>query len=273
MDPTREPSSVESSYKAAHAVLNTHELLQDILVRLPVKDLVVATGVCRIWHKLKDNVEIQKALFLVPKDVVDINANTDLCLSMRLEDIPRDEYSIVGETHDALAAFSSEHSEWTDNIHLYVTSLRRDFRSTPMFKHELGCRRDMFTSQPPTTSASIVLYADHDPRYRTRSEKEVFHCDTGVKMGALREFCRVMLRSNRWAYICEPKIEGFICLKQSPDFYGRGRWDVREGKIHRQTQLRRDAPEEESPNDDDLWDEETYQRYEYFLGAYSDDEY
>lgn len=92
MDPTREPLSVEPSYKAAHAVLNTHELLHDILVRLPVIDLVVATGVCRTWHRLKDNVEIQQALFLVPMEVGDIMANTGLCLSMRLEDIHRDKY-------------------------------------------------------------------------------------------------------------------------------------------------------------------------------------
>ena len=92
MDPTREPLSVEPSYRAAHAVLNTHELLYDILVRLPVIDLVVATGVCRTWHRLKDNVEIQQALFLVPMEVGDIMANTGLCLSMRLEDIHRDKY-------------------------------------------------------------------------------------------------------------------------------------------------------------------------------------
>jgi hypothetical protein len=42
MDPTREPPS-SVSYKAAHTVLNIQELLHDILVRLPVKDLVVAT--------------------------------------------------------------------------------------------------------------------------------------------------------------------------------------------------------------------------------------
>ena len=41
-----------------------------------------------------------------------------------------------------------------------------------------------------------------------------------------------------------------------------GRWDVREGKIIRQTELLRDSSEEleERSSDDDLWDEKTYQR-------------
>ena len=76
-------------------------------------------------------------------------------------------------------------------------------------------------------------------------------------MGALGEFCRLMLRSNLWAYSCYAEPEGFICLKQSPEFYGRGRWDVREGKLYRQTQLPLDAPEEESSSDEDLWDDKT----------------
>jgi hypothetical protein len=272
MDPKREPPS-SVSYKAAHAVLNIHELLHGILVRLPLKDLVVATGVCQTWRKLKDNLAIQKAMFLSPVDISDIMANTDLCLSMRLEDVPRSQYSIVGEAHDALADFSSSDLQGVSDTGQYHQSLRQVFRAKSLFQHPLGCWREMFTSQPPTTSVSIVLSPFFDSRHKGKSKK-VFQCDTSVKMGPLHEFCRDVLRSNSWAESCYAVPKGFVSLKDVPDLSG-GRWDVRQGRIHRQTQLQRDSPEEENSSDDDdeMWDDETYNRYGYFLGGDSDDGY
>lgn len=267
MDPTREPPSIESSYKAAHAVLNNHELLHDILVRLPVKDFVVATGVCQTWRKLKDSVAIQKAMFPSPVEISDIMADTDLRLSMRLEDIPRDEYSIVRETHSHLVAFSSEEDRFDWRL-VFQETLLEIFESNSLSKHPLGCWRDMFTSQPPTTTVSIVLYQFFRPRSHRKTERGVFKCDTGVKMGELYDFCLSVLRSDQWASGCRAELKGFMDLKGRPGVDGGGRWDVRDGKIHRQTQLSRDIPKEESPSDEeDSWDKETWDRHEYVLAG------
>ena len=243
MDPKREAPSSEtqtpimSSHKATHAILNTHELLHDILARLPVKDIVVATGVCQTWHKLKDNVAIQKAMFLSPVDISDIETDTDLCLSTRLEDIFRGQYSVVGKTHDALAAFSSGDKVFLSEKGVHYTTFLQNFRSKPLFQHPLGCWRDMFTSQPPTTVVSIALLPFGSPC----SKKEYFECNTGVKMGELADFCDIVLRLNGWSSGCRAEPEGFVDLEDHQDLVRGGRWDVREGKIYRQTQLPSDS--------------------------------
>jgi hypothetical protein len=258
MDPTGEPPSSEIiSYKAAHAVLNTHELLHDIIVRLPVKDLVVATGVCHTWHKLKNSVAIQQALFLVPVEVVDIMSDADLCLSTRLEDIPRSQYSIVGKTHSHLVAFTSEKPRFDWRI-VVNNTLVGNFESKSLSRHPLGCWRDMFTSQPPTTTIGIVLI--FDPRYQREARREVFTRKTGVKMGELHVFFLSELYSNPWALKCRAEPKGFIDPKGRTDVNVGGRWEVRGGKVHRQTQLRRDTPEEESSSDEEMLDEEMFPR-------------
>lgn len=38
-----------TSYHAAHAVFGTNELLCDIVGRLPLKDIVIITGICKTW--------------------------------------------------------------------------------------------------------------------------------------------------------------------------------------------------------------------------------
>jgi hypothetical protein len=135
MDPKREPPSSEtqtpiiSSYKAAHAVVNTHELPHDIIVRLPVKDLVVATGVCRTWHKLKDSLAIQQALFLAPAKIRDITCKKP-CLSKRIEDLEIEgdlshciedfetenelSYCIVGDLHPSITRICGQTEGYTE---------------------------------------------------------------------------------------------------------------------------------------------------------------
>lgn len=37
-------------HRAAHAVLSTNELLCNIIARLPLQDIVAATGICKAWR-------------------------------------------------------------------------------------------------------------------------------------------------------------------------------------------------------------------------------
>jgi hypothetical protein len=218
-------------HQAAHAVFNTNELLCGIIARLPFKDIVVTTGVCKTWRKaLKDNVAIQQALFLTPMDVVDIISEVR-CLSMRLELIPLHQYSIVGETHSQLPD-------------LEYTSTKEDvlekLSSRQLFKHPLGCWRDLFVTQPPATTVGVSVFpALHgDSSFMIQSEKMEFNCETGVKMGELHDFCQSMLRSNPQATSINTSPEGFMSPERNPHSLGGGRWDVRDGKVCRQTQLR-----------------------------------
>jgi hypothetical protein len=52
--------SFTKSHHAAHAVLNTNELLCNIVVCLPFEDVVNAANVCQTWRRaLMDNIAIR----------------------------------------------------------------------------------------------------------------------------------------------------------------------------------------------------------------------
>jgi hypothetical protein len=138
-------ASSNSHQPAANAVLNTYELLCDILLRLPLEDLVVATGVCGTWRKLKDNLAFQQALFLAPVEIRDITFQRP-CVSQRLEDLALDEdwyYSIVSDLHPSVTricaqTLGSREHRCSMGI-LASTPVRK-----PRSKHSSGSWRDMF---------------------------------------------------------------------------------------------------------------------------------
>lgn len=56
--------------EAAHAALSTPELICNIVARLPFKDILAATGVCRGWRAtIVGDPNIQEDLFLKPAKV------------------------------------------------------------------------------------------------------------------------------------------------------------------------------------------------------------
>lgn len=51
-------------------VFGTNELLENILVRLPMKKLLLAQRVCKHWHSLiNGSIRLQRALFMAPVPV------------------------------------------------------------------------------------------------------------------------------------------------------------------------------------------------------------
>ena len=96
--PTKPQSSATTDttpptiYKAAHAVLNTNELLCEIISHLPLESIVATTGVCKTWRAaLKASAAIQQALFLAPTNISRITT-TKADFPKRVEAIPGERY-------------------------------------------------------------------------------------------------------------------------------------------------------------------------------------
>jgi hypothetical protein len=246
-------ASSNSHQAAANAVLNTNELLCDIIARLPLEDIVVATGVCRTWRKaLKNNLSIRQALFLAPVEISDIQMTQSEVmadyLSMSLEEILRPDYKVIGEQHTHIQEFSI-------NIAIAQaspTAALEVLSSRPMFKHPSGSWREMFVSQPPIKSVTFITFL---PSTKWKSPDDAwsiedFGCVTGVKMGDLHDFCQSVLQSRPsvvWAYV---ELKGFITHDVVITTLGSC-WEVRNGKVCRQTQpLRIELPWELSHGSD-----------------------
>ena len=244
MAPTRKKVSKRlrasaSSHQAAHAVFNTNELLCDIVVRLPFEDVVTATNVCKTWRKaLKESLAIRQVMFLAPVEISDIVSEVD-CLSMNVKDIPCEKYSVVGKVH------SSVPDGWTP-MNIFDTGFFK-----PMCSRPFGVWADMFVTQPPSKTFSVTLrLANH------HDLKLDFACETGVKMGELHDFCRSSFESQGQAMGSTVAPESFTQEKYTKDRIG-GRWEVRDGKVCRQTQPRlAERPEEDDSDDEEDWDEE-----------------
>ncbi|KAK4898589.1 hypothetical protein LTR27_003761 [Elasticomyces elasticus] len=58
---------------SVHEVLDLPELLECILLNLPIRDLLFSQKVCRRWKAVVDSSRIQKALFFIPGTAKDIS--------------------------------------------------------------------------------------------------------------------------------------------------------------------------------------------------------
>lgn len=170
------------SYEAAHAVLNTNELICEIIGRLPLGDIVITTGVCKTWRNaLKGSRSIQRALFLVPADIQEITTTTK-CLAMRIEDIPRDQYAIVAEPNPYTARICGQMYADTN----YVWAARRYERENlPLqkFDHPDGTWENMFVTQPPVKTLDVSV--DDAKSLGRRRYRFTFSHDEGITLGKL----------------------------------------------------------------------------------------
>jgi hypothetical protein len=266
-----------NSHQAAHAVFGTNELLCDIIGRLPLKEIVIITGVCKTWRKaLLDNVSIQQTLFLAPAAIHDIMSEVD-CLSMSLEDIPRDQYTIVAEFH------GQTKRRWNCKYPNVIQPIFNTFKSG---LSPLGVWQNMFITQPPSKSVTIIISrngsrlrrgsarTDHWPDVPQELE---FTRETGVRFGELHAFCQSEIRKHTNSIALNIKFvpKG---VTASRDVVTGGRWEVRKGEVVRQTQPRLvELPNDSDDSDDsDEFYEEMYERlekYGHYPGGDSDDEY
>jgi hypothetical protein len=263
MDPASNPPSSEPqtptsatpprSYQAAHAVLNTNELICEIIGRLPLEDIVVTTGVCKTWRNaLEASVTIQQALFLVPAGIREI-ATTTKCLSMRVQDIARKQYTNIGRPNPytirifgQMGVFGEVH--WRSRGNNFCKLL-------PRFDHPVATWRHMFLTQPPITTVNTLIYLNENTtktghRVRTQHVAYSFTSDEGIKMGELHDY----IRSKEQRYQESSSIN-FLDIKldirsaaiEAGFYLERGDicvihpnnrwWEVRNGKVHRKLKL------------------------------------
>jgi hypothetical protein len=242
-----------NSHQAAHAVFGTNELLCDIIGRLPLKEIVIITGVCKTWRKaLLDNVSIQQTLFLAPAAIHDITSEVD-CLSMSLEDIPCDQYTIFAEFHSKIKQrWNCEKPNAIDPM-FYSYKSRQDL---------LGVWQNTFITQPPSKSVLITISRNGcRPRRRRRRRARAnqwpdepqeleFTREAGVKLGELHAFCLSEIRKHTNPISLNitfvPK-----GVTASGDVVAGGRWEVRKGQVVRQTQPRLVELSDDSSDMDD----------------------
>lgn len=168
------PSLTLTSNQAAHAVLFTNELLCDIIGRLPLKDIVSATGLCKFWREaLQSNRHIQEALFLEPAEIREV-----VCKNHRLDDLENpisvDDCMVLCKTHPYI------HDIICDEVHV-PKRFEHGSGKSKKFQHPSGTWREMFLTQPPCKKVTVEV--------ETTSAFELVKCasSTGVKLGELHD--------------------------------------------------------------------------------------
>jgi hypothetical protein len=217
-----------TSHEAAYAVLNTNELLCEIIGRLPLHDIVNTTGVCRAWRNaLKASVAIQQAMFLTPADVQEITTTTK-CLSLRVSDIP---VHSMPSSQNQIRTLPGSVVRCMGSRALWARTMKFQYENAPLqkFDHPHGTWRNMFLTQPPVKILQVTLWAGRSLFRRS------FSCDEGITLGKLHAFNVSTLHGNRRPFVVTSSTpqgwfpERSLSVK---DRFNRW-WEVRKGKVHR----------------------------------------
>ena len=163
-----------TSHQAAHAVFFTNELLCNIVGRLPFKDIVSATGLCKFWRKaLQSTQHIQETLFLEPVEIREV-----VCEIHRLHDLEHsieiDDCMVLCKTHPYIHDIICDEVQVPRRIEHRRGKLMK-------FQHPSGTWREMFLTQPPCKKATVHIGSTH--------ASNLIKCanSTGVKLGELHD--------------------------------------------------------------------------------------
>jgi len=245
-------------HRAAHAVLSTNELLCNIIARLPLKDIVAATGICKAWRNaMAADPSVQQALFLKPVEISEVLVEDRILLALdKSEAINIDRTTVVGQLNPLAKKlcgsikFRSAQSRGLPLPHNRWRGCSTEPWSTFGHKHPGGTWRDMFITQPPCVRVHVNIYEMVKAAPDRRSEY-VFTDDEcvrdvnggfnleragGVKLGQFYDYIiheylgrgegKPSVRTTVRKYVSEP-IEGS----------DRTRCVVRKGEVFRPEQL------------------------------------
>lgn len=237
-----------TSHQAAHAVLFTNELLCDIVARLPFRDIVSVTAVCKTWRgALKEDPHVQEALFLKPMEVREV-----LCDNHLLNDLERpislDDCTVICKLHP-----------FADKILgkvLVGKGSRFPSQPFPNIEHPDGTWREMFITQPPST------------KLRVCDGRAMFNYDfpfvevprtTGVTFGEIYDFLKPKQPHLAQAFTVTIAVRGYADEDNMPrDRPFTSRCKVRDGEVCRPTGLPLPVarPDTDSSDDSDFTDED-----------------
>jgi hypothetical protein len=221
-------ASPPTSHEAAYAVLNTNELLCEIIGRLPLHDIVITTGVCRAWRNaLKASVAIQQAMFLAPADVREITTTTK-CLSLHVKDIPRGHHAIVAELNPYTTRICGQMHGFTDPP--WTSDYGHGNAPPQRFEHPHGTWRNMFVTQPSVETLQVSFYT-HCQLYSVSAVS--FSCDEGITLGKLHAFIESIAYQRPYV-VTSLTPQGLFPSRSLSVEGGYNRWwEVRKGKVHR----------------------------------------
>ena len=261
-----EPSinmAASTSHQAAHAVLNTNELLCNIIVRMPRENIALAACVCRSWRNaLKADLAIQQMLWRASTGIRQIETKLD-CLGMRIQDMLSDKFDIMVDINPYMDKICNEPQPWRPRDDVRIVG-RLLFNPPP--KLEIGALAQEFITQPPINAVRTVVYpgahlVDYNILYHSPVQRFLLKSNGGVTMGKLANLIQSKRRQHGGTTVTIVSIPpGFKSLCD-PRAISRGtrRWEVRNGKVHSQIQTpARYLPEnrsdyEDSDGSDDHW--------------------
>jgi len=223
------------SHQAAHAVLFTNELLCDIIVRLRIRDVVSATGICKFWREaLKNNRRIQEALFLKPKEVSQVICENELINDLE-HSIEISDCLVIGTFHPCFLNFFS-------GIPRTINGLR----SSGVLSQLIRPGREVFISQPPCKTVTVTRSSR---RPRSCAEAPIKRA-TGVTFGDLYDWFRAGFPDDEQPVIAWITVPGYT-KSNVPCERFTSRCEVRAGEICRPTGL----PLRVEPSDSDCSDD------------------
>jgi F-box-like len=155
--------------QAAKKVLEITELLETILSRLELRDLVVAQRVCKRWHSLINvSPKLQRAMFMLPSF-----SRADVVFNPALDDLFQDSFgrNILRKTYHYRP----------DPNHVPRAEYKltaKDWICSPTFMRPDASWRRMLPTQPPMTRGVVLLAGCY---------QETFSQEPAVPMGMLMD--------------------------------------------------------------------------------------
>ncbi|KAK4963186.1 hypothetical protein LTR10_000814 [Elasticomyces elasticus] len=180
-----------SSGTMATAVLDLPELLEMIILALPMRKMQRCRRVSRQWRATIDgSLPIKRALFLEPGTLADLACDTEIRTSRS----------------------TSRHPCWNETLYHFSTHPRFQIRThlgyfgVEFMRHTLAkeaCRlRNVLVAQPPSTTAGSTLkvYIDYEQVTHVGPKKPVtVTLEAGETFGSLYDKAMKVLADKQWA--------------------------------------------------------------------------
>jgi hypothetical protein len=196
---------------SSHITTLPNELLELILLKLSMEDLLRSMRVCRIWHNyIRDSSQLQISLFMEPleksKEAPDSQPNPLLLkIFPALFESTKGSGMTVEQIINKLPW--SKNEQWSKAIAHPTASWRKMYTEQPPKHHILelgdGCAR-LTSSSIPTTMVLNLFWLDGDTTYDTlcmedHPKKRIYRLDEpilGEKLESRQEFERVLRASS-----------------------------------------------------------------------------